>query len=100
MCKAREVGSRETHRVAETSPGDLDADLASLWRSDFDRLERERLARFPGHSGLASDGLSGGGRHLQRRLSVTSLSLEGDKDRGERQESQGRILHRNEAANV
>jgi len=45
--------------VADTSVLDLNSDLVGLGRSDLDILVAQLLARAPGDSGLASDGLRG-----------------------------------------
>jgi hypothetical protein len=46
--------------MADTGVVDLDADLVGLGRGDLDVLDAEVLACFPGHSGLAGNGLANG----------------------------------------
>lgn len=48
-------------RVADTSVVDFDSDFMCLWWCHFNVLNGEIFASFPGHGGLASDGLANGG---------------------------------------
>jgi hypothetical protein len=59
--------------MTDTGVGNLDADFVSPWRKDFDLLNAQRLASFPGHCGLALDSLRARSVSTGRDVEVGSV---------------------------
>jgi hypothetical protein len=77
--------------MADTGVVDFDADLVGLGRGDLDVLDAEVLACFPGHSGLAGNGLANGisGHGCGKKEAGGSIQL-GYLERGEEEAAAGR----------